>query len=110
MKPANRFVAEFLGIANFVHLPDGGCALVRPERIRVDASGEGKEACIVEVIYLGQTMRYHLAIEGAESLVATVPFRGKTFSKGERVVVSWDVADLWPVAFQNARNENDQSP
>ena len=24
LKPANRFVAEFLGIANFVGLPDGG--------------------------------------------------------------------------------------
>src|SRR5436309_11335761 len=37
LKPANRFVAEFLGIANFVALPDGRQGLVRPERVRLAA-------------------------------------------------------------------------
>ncbi|WP_271627501.1 ABC transporter ATP-binding protein, partial [Bradyrhizobium sp. CCBAU 11445] len=70
LKPANRFVAEFLGIANFVGVPDGRCGLVRPECLRVAASGEGRTATIVEAIYLGQTVRYHLAIEGGEPMVA----------------------------------------
>ncbi|MCP1909521.1 ABC-type Fe3+/spermidine/putrescine transport system ATPase subunit [Bradyrhizobium elkanii] len=98
LKPANRFVAEFLGIANFIGLPDGRCGLVRPERIRIAPSGEGKAARVVEAIYLGQMVRYHLTTESAEALVAAVPFLGKSFAAGERVVVSWDVADLWPVA------------
>ena len=39
LRPANRFVAEFLGIANFVGLADGRTGLVRPERVRVGADG-----------------------------------------------------------------------
>ena len=35
LRPANRFVAEFLGIANFVGLDDGRTGLVRPERVRL---------------------------------------------------------------------------
>ena len=46
-------------------------------------------------------VRYHLAMEGGEGaqpVVAAMPFLGKAFATGERVVVSWDAADLWPVA------------
>src|SRR4029453_7119697 len=35
LRPANRFVAEFLGIANFVGLADGRTGLVRPATGRV---------------------------------------------------------------------------
>ncbi len=100
LKPANRFVAEFLGIANFVGMPDGRRGLVRPERVRVAAMGDGRAAKVVEAIYLGQMVRYHLALEGAEGaqpVVAAVPFLGQAFASGDRVTVSWDAADLWPV-------------
>ena len=100
LKPANRFVAEFLGIANFVGLPDGGQALVRPERIRISSDGAGRPARIVEAIYLGQMVRYHLSLdgEGTKPMVAALPFVGPAYATGERVMVSWDAADLWPVA------------
>ena len=64
-KPANRFVAEFLGIANFVGLEGGRTGLVRPERVRLGTSGVsgGRAARVIEVIYLGQMVRYHLALE-----------------------------------------------
>ncbi|MDI1285802.1 MAG: ABC transporter ATP-binding protein [Reyranella sp.] len=101
LRPANRFVAEFLGIANFVGLPDGGQGLVRPERVRLSANGaangSGKPAKVVEAIYLGQMVRYHLALEGAQSIVAAVPFLGTAHAPGEQVMVSWDSADIWPV-------------
>ena len=42
LRPANRFVAEFLGIANFVGLPDGRHGLVRPERVRIGVVGTAK--------------------------------------------------------------------
>ena len=92
-------LAEFLGIANFVNLPDGRQALVRPERVRLAGNGEGMSAKIVEAIYLGQTVRYHLALQGEEGrpMVATVPFVGRTYATGDNVKVSWDAADLWPV-------------
>jgi putative spermidine/putrescine transport system ATP-binding protein len=101
LRPANRFVAEFLGIANFVGLPDGRQGLVRPERVRLASSaGEGRKARVVEAIYLGQMVRYHLALENGAAgapLVAAAPFVGRAFVAGEQVVVSWDSADVWPV-------------
>ena len=101
LKPANRFVAEFLGIANFVSLEDGRRGMVRPERLRLTANGAGRTGRIVEAIYLGQMVRYHLAVEdeGSEQLmVAAIPFVGTAFAVGERVKVSWDACDLWPIA------------
>ena len=59
----------------------------------------GKAARVVEAIYLGQMVRYHLAPEGGGTpIVAAVPFVGKPYATGETVAVSWDVADIWPVA------------
>jgi putative spermidine/putrescine transport system ATP-binding protein len=97
----NRFPCGFLGIANFVGLPDGRQGLVRPERVRLASSaGEGRKARVVEAIYLGQMVRYHLALENGAAgapLVAAAPFVGRAFVAGEQVVVSWDSADVWPV-------------
>jgi ABC-type Fe3+/spermidine/putrescine transport system ATPase subunit len=103
LKPINRFVAEFLGIANFVVLPDGRQGLVRPERVRLAAGGAngGTAARVVEAIYLGQMVRYHLALENGAAgtpMVAALPFVGRAFNAGEQVAVSWDSADVWPVA------------
>jgi putative spermidine/putrescine transport system ATP-binding protein len=101
LRPANRFVAEFLGIANFVGFDGGRTALVRPERVRLAAAGSdgGRPAKVIEAIYLGQMVRYHLQLdEGAAPMVAALPFVGRAFEAGERVSVSWDAADLWPVA------------
>jgi putative spermidine/putrescine transport system ATP-binding protein len=101
LKPANRFVAEFLGIANFIDIDGGRMGLVRPERVRLEPAGlnGGRPARIVEAIYLGQMVRYHLAPEGGgPPIVAAVPFVGKAYATGETVAVSWDTADIWPVA------------
>ena len=101
-KPANRFVAEFLGIANFVGLGGGRTGLVRPERVRLEPSGVngGKPARVVEAIYLGQMVRYHLALDGSEGapMVAALPFVGRAWQAGDAVAVSWDAADIWPVS------------
>jgi putative spermidine/putrescine transport system ATP-binding protein len=101
LKPANRFVAEFLGIANFIGIDGGRTGLVRPERVRLAPAGVngGTPAKVVEAIYLGQMVRYHLELDGgAAPMVAAVPFVGRAFVAGEKVSVSWDATDLWPVA------------
>ncbi|HQS14748.1 ABC transporter ATP-binding protein [Reyranella sp.] len=97
LRPANRFVAEFLGIANFVDLPDGRQGVVRPERVRLAGEGQGKAARVIEAIYLGQMVRYHLALDDNRSVVVAVPFLGTAHAPGERVSVSWESADVWPV-------------
>ena len=101
LKPANRFVAEFLGIANFIGIDGGRTGLVRPERVRLEPAGVngGRPAKVTEAIYLGQMVRYHLELEGGTApMVAAVPFVGRAFVAGEKVSVSWDATDLWPVA------------
>jgi putative spermidine/putrescine transport system ATP-binding protein len=101
LKPANRFVAEFLGIANFVGLDGGRTGLIRPERVKLGQAGVngGRPARVVEAIYLGQMVRYHLALEGGTApIVAAVPFVGKAYAAGDAVAVSWDQADIWPVS------------
>src|SRR5471032_2364532 len=58
LKPANRFVAEFLGIANFIGINGGRIGLVRPERVRIAPAGmnggvSAKVAAkVTEAIYL----------------------------------------------------------
>src|SRR4051794_1782898 len=102
LKPANRFVAEFLGIANFVALDGGRTGVVRPERIRLkDEAAAGKRARVMEAIYLGQMVRYHLALDNDASgppIVASLPFVGRVFAPGEKVSVWWETADIWPVS------------
>jgi putative spermidine/putrescine transport system ATP-binding protein len=101
LKPANRFVAEFLGIANFIGIDGGRTGLVRPERLKLETVGVngGRPARVIEAIYLGQMVRYHLQLdEGATPMVAAVPFVGRAYEAGEKVSVSWDATDLWPVA------------
>jgi len=100
LRPANRFVAEFLGIANFIGIDGGRTGLVRPERVRLEPVGVngGQPAKVIEAIYLGQMVRYHLELEGgAAPMVAAMPFVGRAYAAGEKVSVSWDATDLWPV-------------
>ena len=96
LRPANKFVADFLGIANFVKRPDGREGVIRPERIRIALSG-GLQARVVEAVYLGQTLRYHLDA-GGTGFVAAAPFVGQPHAIGDNVCLTWDEADVWPVA------------
>jgi putative spermidine/putrescine transport system ATP-binding protein len=96
LRPANKFVADFLGIANFVKLPDGREGVIRPERVRLAQDG-GVAARVVEAVYLGQTIRYHLDA-GGTGFVAAAPFIGRPHAIGDGVSLIWDEADVWPVA------------
>ena len=108
LRPANRFVADFLGIANFLPpapgvAPVASVAVVRPERVRVEAAGgPGRPATVVEAVYLGQIVRYHLALDGGAAMIAMTPFLGRRFAPGERVAVSWLEEDLWRVPLTDA--------
>src|SRR5215217_1668550 len=58
-------------------LDEGRTGLVRPERVRVGPTGinGGRPARVVETIYLGQMVRYHLSLAGESApVVAALPF------------------------------------
>ena len=98
LKPANRFVAEFLGTANIVPSTGGRQGVVRPERIRLLPSGSGGvPATVREVIYLGQSVRYHLDTPDGGRFVCLAPFVGEKHAINSAISLAWSPEDVWPL-------------
>jgi spermidine/putrescine ABC transporter ATP-binding subunit len=127
LRPHNRFVADFLGTANFfdgileqngenahIRLEQGdriACAdpgmtagsevsaIVRPERIMLAHHGalDGVPASVSDVIYLGQSVRYHLETEHGHEIVAASTDRGVRFAPGQPVRLTWHRDDVWVI-------------
>jgi spermidine/putrescine ABC transporter ATP-binding subunit len=122
-QPSNRFVADFLGTANVFegvvaaesgallldtgtripcqtagrHPGSRATAIIRPECLRVGRSDEatsGLPAQVVEVIYLGQSVRYHLETPAGPLVAVAVDRRGG-FRSGDAVGLNWDPGDAW---------------
>lgn len=100
LRPANPFVATFLGMANFVETPDGGQAVVRPERLRInrEQDGFGVSGQVRHTVYLGPSIRQHITLDGGGEMVANIPATApaSSISPGERVHASWRAEDAWP--------------
>jgi putative spermidine/putrescine transport system ATP-binding protein len=125
LRPANRFVADFLGTANLFEgelgrcgdrleltLPRGErvpvgetpgpvgrrvCALVRPERIVLSTQGEGLPATVIESVYHGQIVRYHLRLADGREVVAAAADGVARFAADARVQVAWRPEDVWVI-------------
>jgi putative spermidine/putrescine transport system ATP-binding protein len=101
LRPANRFVAEFLGIANFVRTGDGNEAIVRPERLQVTLQDESCSANVTgrvrQTVYLGQAIRIYVVLDNGAELVATVSSSDPAahIRPDDRVGVSWRPDDAW---------------
>jgi iron(III) transport system ATP-binding protein len=114
-RPANRVVADFMGLVNLlpatvtgtgtieaagglrlqVALPDGikiGDKIevaIRPENIRLDAAGSGARATISERTFLGNISEYYASLDLGPTLrVQTHP--GQVFAVGDKVAVEID--------------------
>ncbi len=121
-RPANRFVAGFLGLANVLDgkveagrglrlgtgelVPcrtegraDGtpASAIVRPERVRLlpESAGEGIAARVRQDVYLGHLRRWHLDSDVGQELVAAATDGEQSAAIGDRVRVSWSPDDVW---------------
>ena len=99
LRPANAFVATFLGTANFVETSDGRRAVVRPERLQVgrEQGGFGLTGRLRHTVYLGAFVRQHIALDGGGEMVASVPAMAPAaaLAQGERVHLSWQAEDAW---------------
>lgn len=93
-KPKNRFVASFLGKANFFNRTDGSVFAVRPEKISLstDEKLEAKEQGIISFIsYSGNITSYTIDCNGKTVLCEKQNVQThENLNKGEKVFLSWD--------------------
>ena len=98
-RPANPFVAGFVGVSNLIHR-DGGSFTVRPEKVRMLAAGDSAEGLVVEegtiddVSYAGMMARFHVALDGGDRLQVARQNLEQTSHedegmRGQRVKVGW---------------------
>jgi spermidine/putrescine ABC transporter ATP-binding subunit len=96
------------GLAVRVGLEAGAAAtarhlIVRPEAIRVGTAAESLanryRAEVIEVLYVGDLVKYRMRVEGAEELTAkALAFSaGTTWRAGDRVTVGWEPGDCLTV-------------
>jgi len=108
-RPANRFVATFIGTSNLV-ATDGRLVAVRPERMSlqpVDAdrsTGPGVEATVTSAAFLGAVVRCTcVTAEGTELLVDVDAAADTTLARpGGRVWVAWQAADAVALPHDDA--------
>ncbi|RVC88937.1 ABC transporter ATP-binding protein, partial [Mesorhizobium sp. M2A.F.Ca.ET.017.03.2.1] len=124
-RPANRFVAGFLGATNcldgeairhsrnwVIRLGSGeelpyrasdetsGSLIsvsIRPEHVRVLAPSaeRGVPATVIESVYLGQTVRYHVETARGTPLIAACMQTGRPYPPGASIRVDWDAEAVW---------------
>ncbi|HET6830309.1 MAG TPA: ABC transporter ATP-binding protein [Solirubrobacterales bacterium] len=98
-RPANSFVAGFVGVSNLLHR-DGGSFTVRPEKVRLIDGGESAgdlvvaEGRIADVSYAGMVTRFHVELDDGDRLqVARQNLERTTHDdermRGKRVKVGW---------------------
>jgi putrescine transport system ATP-binding protein len=79
-RPADRFVAEFLGAANVVEgaaFGHPGTVAIRPERIALtEGEAEGVPAVVRAIAYRGESHLLHVALEAGPVLRVSLPNRG----------------------------------
>ena len=126
LRPSNRFVANFLGTANFFNgtaqqnggqwclqlangetvtcrdpnVPENTAiqAMVRPERISVRAGeSHGLNAIVKDVIFLGQSLRYHLELSTGDPIIATSTDLRQRHHSEAAVKLHWQPEDVWVV-------------
>jgi spermidine/putrescine ABC transporter ATP-binding subunit len=121
-RPANRFVADFVGRVNFMpgriagdelvllgkrfrlsrsEWPDGSvlvCA-IRPERVQIQAAGSALGGEVQETTYVGATVRYRIRVEwpqaGGLVLDVQVPSPQATYQPGDRVGLEIRLEDVY---------------
>ena len=95
-RPASRFVADFIGIANILEA-DGGWLALRPEKItlaadRPDAANTvvGK---ILDIAYEGDRSLYRIVTEGKGTMVVSTTnidrMQPASFARGQKVWLGW---------------------
>lgn len=106
-RPRDRFVANYLGLANFLPveliariLPgaiaarpgQGGAVCIRPESFRLDADGPGRlSGTVARCEWHGSVVQVAVAVPGAgpEPIIVEAPRRGAAPAQGEDITISF---------------------
>jgi putative spermidine/putrescine transport system ATP-binding protein len=112
-RPANEFVAAFVGISNLVER-DGSRFTIRPEKIRLlaedeqpDAGAHAERGTIRNVVYAGMITRYVIDLDhGGELVVVRQNVSGPlpVEDEGRPVTVAWNPDQTF--AIQQTRKED----
>jgi putative spermidine/putrescine transport system ATP-binding protein len=131
-RPNSRFVAGFLGLANFLDgeidassgmcairldsgesitvAPSGGtlltgrvCGIIRPEDVKLVNGGGGMvKGTVREAVFLGETMRYAVQLDSGLEMTAHVTGSRQRYAEGRRVELAWDPARVWLIPAEEA--------
>ena len=96
-RPASRFVADFIGIANIVAAPDGRWLALRPEKIVLSSTPPDTvhtaAGRIVDIAYEGDRSLYRVALDDGRLMIAATANVGRApdvaFRRGESVWLGW---------------------
>jgi len=96
-RPATRFVADFIGIANILELAPGRWLALRPEKIVLAASRPGTahaaNGTVIDIAYEGDRSLYRVAVENGPTMLVAVMNTARAAQgpvrRGERVWLGW---------------------
>jgi len=96
-RPASRFVAGFLGIANILDLGEGRWLALRPEKIALSSErpdvAQAIAGEVIDIAYEGDRSLYRVAVTGGPLMLVSRTnshrTQGDAFRRGERVWLGW---------------------
>jgi ABC-type Fe3+/spermidine/putrescine transport system ATPase subunit len=88
LRPATRFVADFMGAVNWI-----GEIGVRPESTRLARGGEGPAARVTRCVFLGHCVHVFVQTQSGQEAVAELPRDHETFAPGDHVSLEWHARD-----------------
>jgi putrescine transport system ATP-binding protein len=96
-RPATRFVADFIGIANILEVAPGRWLALRPEKIVLSATrpdtAHVASGTVVDIAYEGDRSLYRVAVENGPTMLVAVMNVGRTSQgtprRGDSVCLGW---------------------
>ncbi len=90
-RPASRFVADFIGLANILEVPEGRWMALRPEKVALFAARpDTAHACagrITDIAYEGSRSLCRVALDDGRTMLAAMT--DDAFRRGQNVWLGW---------------------
>jgi putative spermidine/putrescine transport system ATP-binding protein len=104
-RPANEFVAGFVGVSNVV-AEDGRRRTLRPEKIRFAGDGDGHPGTVADAVFVGMFTRYVVELDDGTRLTVVRQNDASPIGRGTRVHLAWSDEDAYEMGSgQDDRTE-----